>query len=247
VPAGTPQNTFQFPAPSQDCAPPQILDRDNSESDLEECYCTAPEPDPQPQGSAPHASTRSPMHWSRACSEGKERKSRSSHLNDVISARPGGVDAPAFNYATSRHHSARATPTQWVGSTSGSKGASAPHSSMFPVPQDPVHSLNESQEPALPYENLRRFVSAHRSTSARLTPPASPYSNPRSPHAFAMPRGNGPMSGDISGRLSSRGVFPAYDAFLSGNVHSADCHSRSIEMMPGIFLLPWLGPEHPTP
>lgn len=85
------------------------------------------------------------------------------------------------------------------------------------------------------YANLRTGVSRQRSGSSRMTPPQSPYANgnpseSRSPHGAIR---GGPMSsGNLSGPLSGRGLFPTYDGIISGRENP----SKSVEMIPGILL-----------
>jgi hypothetical protein len=91
----------------------------------------------------------------------------------------------------------------------------------------------------LPYEDLHGSVSGTAIWICTHDPPASPYSNPRSLHGYPISRGAPLSPGNLSGPLSGRGFFPAYNGVLSAQNYSVDGPSRSVEMMPGSALLVW--------
>lgn len=207
---------MQIPSPLDPCTKDVTLELSGADPVYNNSACT----------SLSVMERRGRQHTTRAQAVSESTEQRNGKKEELINARPGNPTQPAIRYASPPPPAGQAL--QRIPSPqrnhSGRNITSYTDSGMPPQP---------ANLPAR-YANLRTGNSARRSGSTRMTPPASPYANPsdpRSPHAGVR---GGPMSsGNLSGPLSGRGMFPAYDALLNAHLQSGENPSKSLEMIPG--------------
>jgi hypothetical protein len=147
-------------------------------------------------------------------SESREQRSPSPQHDEVLGAsqypRPTNRAPTGVRYASPPSPEARFSSPQRTDSGRGTIGTMAHGAPQFPGVQD--------------------SVAAH--TRIHKSLPA-PCANPGSPHGHPMSRAACMSSGNLSGPLSQRWMFPACDGILSTRTLSTDGHSKSLELVPG--------------